>query len=48
MKGRDTKPFDDVQLPDEDLRRGYVMTEGGWFIDGGGLTMGVLDNISST
>jgi hypothetical protein len=48
MKGRDTKPFDDVQLPDEDLRRGYVMTEGGWFVDGGGLTMGVLDNISSS
>src|SRR5215471_11995637 len=48
MKGRDTKPTDDVQLPDEDLRRGYVMTEGGWFVDGGGLTMGILDNISSS
>jgi hypothetical protein len=48
LNGRDTKPFDDVQLPDEDIRRGYVMTEGGWFVDGGGLTMGVLDNVSST
>lgn len=48
MKGRDTKPYDDVQNKDEDLRRGYVMTEGGWFVDGGGLTMGILDNVSST
>lgn len=47
LNGRDTKPYDDVQLPDEDIRRGYVMTEGGWFVDGGGLTMGILDNISS-
>jgi hypothetical protein len=48
LTGRDTKPYDDVQNKDEDLRRGYVQTEGGWFVDGGGLTMAILDNISST
>jgi hypothetical protein len=48
MPGRDTKTHDDVQLKDEDLRRGYVQTEGGWFVDGGGLSMAILDNISST
>lgn len=48
LTGRDTKPYDDVQAKDEDLRRGYVQTEGGWFVDYGGLTMAILDNISST
>jgi len=48
MPGRDTKTFDDVQNKDEDLRRGYVQTEGGWMVDGGGLSMAILDNISST
>lgn len=48
LTGRDTKPHDDVQNKDEDLRRGYVQTEGGWFVDAGGLTMGILDNITAT
>lgn len=47
LKGRDTKPVDDTQTKDEDVRRGYVQTEAGWFVDGGGLTMGILDNISA-
>jgi hypothetical protein len=47
LTGRDTKTFDDVQNKDEDARRGYVQTEGGWFVDGGGLSMAILDNISS-
>lgn len=45
LKARDTKTHDDVQNKDEDLRRGYVQTEGGWFVDAGGLTMAILDNI---
>lgn len=48
LKGRDTKPKDDVQNKDEDLRRGFVQTEGGWFVDGGGLSNAILDNISAT
>ena len=48
LRGRDTKPKDDVQADDEDVRRGFYQTEAGWFVDAGGLTMGVLDNVSST
>jgi hypothetical protein len=48
LTGRDTKTYDDVQNKDEDVRRGYVMTEGGWFVDGGGLTCGILDNVSAS
>lgn len=48
LRGRDTKPKDDVQADDEDVRRGYVMTEGGWHCDGGGLTMAIVDGLSAT
>lgn len=48
MPGRDTKAKDDVQTEDEDVRRGFWMTEGGLMVDYGGLTMGYLGNISAT
>lgn len=48
MKDRDTKAFDDVQAKDEDVRRGYVMTEGSIEVGYGGLTMAYFGNISST
>lgn len=48
MPGRDTKAKDDVQTDDEDVRRGFWMTEGGIMVDYGGLTMGYLGNISFT
>lgn len=48
MKGRDTKTKDDVQLPDEDVRRGFIQTECSLMVDRGGLTCGYLGNISST
>lgn len=48
MKGRDTKTKDDVQAKDEDVRRGFVQTEAGWFVDAGGLTCGVFHGISAT
>lgn len=48
MPGRDTKAKDDVQTEEEDVRRGFWMTEGGIQVDYGGLTMGYLGNISKT
>jgi hypothetical protein len=48
LTGRDTKVKDDVQTPDEDVRRGYIMTEAGIEVDYGGLTMAYLGNISAT
>lgn len=48
MKNRDTKPHDDVQAKDEDVRRGYFQTECGLEVDYGGLTMAYLGNISAT
>lgn len=45
MKGRDTKPHDDVQAKDEDTRRGYIQTDASLMVDGGGLTCGYLGNI---
>jgi hypothetical protein len=48
MPGRDTKAKDDVQTDDEDVRRGFFMTEAGIMVDYGGLTMGYLGNISAT
>lgn len=48
LRGRDTKPFDDVQAKDEDVRRGYFMTEGCISVDCGGVTQAYLGNISAT
>lgn len=48
MPGRDTKPHDDVQAKDEDVRRGYVQTDCSIMLDGGGLTCTYLGNISAT
>jgi len=45
LKGRDTKAKDDVQDKDEDLRRGFWQTEGGWMVDGGGMTQFLIDNV---
>lgn len=47
LQGRDTKTFDDVQGKDEDVRRGYIQTEGGLEVGYGGLTMAYLGNISA-
>lgn len=48
LEGRDTKARDDVQTEDEDVRRGFWMTEGGIEVGYGGLTMAYLGNISAT
>lgn len=48
LQGRDTKAKDDVQDQDEDVRRGFYMTEGGIEVGYGGLTMAYLGNISAT
>lgn len=48
LEGRDTKTKDDVQTQEEDVRRGFIQTEGGWEVGYGGLTMGYLGNISAT
>lgn len=48
LEGRDTKAKDDIQTEDEDVRRGYYMTEGGIEVGYGGLTMAYLGNISAT
>lgn len=45
---RDTRAFDDVQTKDEDVRRGFFMTECGLEVLNGGLTMAYLGNVSST
>lgn len=49
MKGRpDAKIKDDVQLPDEDVRRGFIQTDCSLMVDGGGLSLAYLGNISAT
>ena len=45
LNGRDTKTRDDVQNPDEDVRRGYIQTECSMMLDYGGLTCAYLGNI---
>lgn len=47
-KGRDTKFTDDVQAKDEDVRRGFWMTEGGLEVWYGGLTNAYIGNLSAT
>lgn len=44
----DGTPKDDVQLEEEDVRRGLLHTDCSCMVDYGGLTMGYLGNISST
>lgn len=46
MKGRDTKSQDDIQLPDEDTRKGQWFTEAGLEVRYGGLTCGYVGNLS--
>ena len=49
MKGRpDAKIKDDVQLPDEDVRRGYIQTDCSLMVDGGGLSCAYLGGITAT
>jgi hypothetical protein len=48
LKGRDTRTRDDVQLKDEDVRRGFVQTEASLMVDRGGLTCAYLGNLSAT
>ncbi len=48
LKGRDTKPKDDVQMPDEDVRRGFFQTECSVELDAGGVTSGYIGNINYT
>jgi hypothetical protein len=48
MKGRDTLVKDDVQLKDEDVRRGFVQTECSLLVDRGGLTCAWLGKLSAT
>lgn len=47
LKGRDTKTYDDVQTRDEDVRRGYVQTEGSIEVQQNGLTMAYLGNVKA-
>ena len=42
MKGRDTKPYENVEENDEDATKGYWMTDGGVMVDQGGLTCGYI------
>lgn len=46
LRNRDTKPKDDVQTKDEDVRRGYYQTECSLRVDMGGLTCGYLGNVT--
>jgi hypothetical protein len=49
MKGRpDAKIKDDVQLPDEDVRRGYIQTDCSMMVDGGGLSCAYIGGITAT
>lgn len=49
MRGRpDSKIMDDVQNKDEDVRRGFIQTDGSLMVDGGGLSCAYLGNISAT
>jgi Family of unknown function (DUF5309) len=45
LKGRDTRTKDDVQLKDEDLRRGFIQTECSLEVDRGGLTCQYIGGI---
>jgi hypothetical protein len=46
LKGRDTKPKDDVQMSDEDVRRGFYQTECGIELGAAGVTSGYIGNIN--
>lgn len=49
QKGRpDAKVTDDVQLKDEDVRRGFIQSDCSLMVDGGGLSLAYLGNISAT
>jgi len=49
QKGRPNgTPKDDVQAKDEDVRRGYIQTDGSMEVDYGGITMAYLGNVKST
>lgn len=48
MEGRDTKAKDDVQTEDEDVRRGFYMTECSIQVDRAGLTMFYHGNFTAT
>lgn len=47
LRNRDTKVMDDVQTKDEDVRRGFVQTECSLRVDGGGLSMAYMGNITA-
>ena len=46
MRNRDTKVTDDVQNKDEDVRRGFIMTDCSIQVDNGGLSMAYLGNVN--
>ena len=49
QKGRpDAKVKDDVQTEEEDVRRGFIQSDGSLMVDYGGLTCAYLGNISAT
>lgn len=49
QKGRpDAKVQDDVQLKDEDVRRGFIQSDCSLMVDGGGLSLAYVGNISAT
>lgn len=47
MKNRDTTVKDDVQSKDEDVRRGFIMTEASLQLDFGGNTCAYIGNITA-
>jgi hypothetical protein len=46
LRNRDTTIKDDVQDKDEDVRRGFIQTECSLRVDGGGLSMAYLGNVT--
>lgn len=46
LKGRDTRTKDDVQLPDEDVRRGFIQSDCSIQLDRGGLTCTYLGGVN--
>jgi len=46
LKGRDTRTKDDVQLEDEDLRRGFIQSDCSIQLDRGGLTCTYLGGVN--
>lgn len=49
QKGRpDAKVQDDVQTKDEDVRRGFIQSDCSLMVDGGGLSLAYVGNISAT